>query len=297
MKSLRQATAVLAATVVVGGMTWIGCGDDDDGGGGPQALFSGDVASVSGGSAAAEAPESTYATRMLSWPALAWAQSTCAAPTGNLLFCVDEFCTDVDAAGCDFSQTVSLPDAGPVSVTIRFVDDEDEDGIADDDESDSVLDQDLDVCDGDQISIQDAAINFSGGTTATVSKTIDNCGATTRTPSRTVTSGTPGPTATRTRTRTPGVGTPGAGTPGAGTPGAGTPGPGTPGPGTPGVGTPGAGTPTATRTPTGTPTGPTPTRTPTYAYGTAMTDAPIPSFAFLASLGVIGLLIPKRRKR
>ena len=245
---LRKATAVLAATLAVGGAYWIGCGDDDGDGG---AVFFGDVSSVSAGSAATSAPRPSFAERIFA-PRNAWAQSTCAAPSdGNLLFCVNSVCTIVEG-DCDFSESVAIENGGPVSATLRFVDDADGDGEAGATEDDSVVPQNLLFCDGDQVQIDNASVNFlTGATSATVSKLVDNC------------SGNPS------STNTPGGG--------------------------------GSGTPT--RTPTRTPTGgagsgtPTPTRTPTYAYGAMMNEAPGSAIVFLASLGVIGLLVPKRRRR
>jgi hypothetical protein len=67
------------------------------------------------------------------------------------------------------------------------------------------------------------------------------------------------------------------------------------------TGTPGGPTATPTTgggggTPTvGTPTAGTPT--PTYAYSASLQEAPPTALAFLASLGVIGLLIPTRRRK
>jgi hypothetical protein len=58
---------------------------------------------------------------------------------------------------------------------------------------------------------------------------------------------------------------------------------------------------TPTRTPTGptrTPTtgGPTPTRTPTYSMGASLNQPPSAMLAFLSGAGVIGLLLPTRRR-
>lgn len=55
---------------------------------------------------------------------------------------------------------------------------------------------------------------------------------------------------------------------------------------TPGAGTPTVGTPVATAT-----------QTQTYAYSASLNEAPPTSFAFLASLGVVGLLLPVGRRR
>ena len=225
---LRKATVVLAATLAVGGAYWAGCGDDGNGDGG--AVFFGDVASVSGVSA------------------------TCSAPSGgNLLFCVESVCTIVEG-DCEFSESVGIEGGGPITATLRFVDDDDEDGTADSSETDSIVTQNLTFCDGDQVLIDNAAINFlTGVTSATVSKVVNAC------------DGSGG-----SRTATPGGG--------------------------------GSGTPTPIRTPTspgggGTPGPGTPSATPTYAYGAMMNAAPGTTLVFLASIGVIGLLIPKRRRR
>jgi hypothetical protein len=249
---------VLAAALTVGGAYWAGCGDDGDGDGG--AVFFGDVASVSGSSAARVAPKPSFAERLFSFPRavvsapLAWAQSTCSAPSGgNLLFCVESVCTLVEG-DCEFSESVGIDGGGPITATLRFVDDDDEDGSADSSEADSVVTQNLTFCDGDQVLIDNAAINFlTGVTSAAVSKVVNACdgGGGNRTPTQ------GGGGATPTRTRTPG------------------------GP---------------TNTP-GTPGTPSPSATPTYAYGAMMNDAPSTTLVFLASVGVIGLLIPRRRRR
>ena len=287
---LRATSSILLATLALAGAYWTGCGDDD-GGGEDGAVFFGNVESVTGGTAAISASRS-FAARLFSIPSLAWAQSACTPPSGgDLLFCVDDECTRVDATDCDFRVTVPISGNGPSEATLRFVDDADEDGVADASEAESVVQQNLRFCDGDVIAINDAVINFTTGvTTAEVSKVEDTCPATTptrsRTPATTTTPGTPGPTNT----------------------------PGTPGPtNTPVSGTPGpAGTATRTRTPTPIATQaistPIPTRTPTSivptsvptgpsGYGTAMNQTPAPTLAFLASLGIIGLLAPRRRKR
>jgi hypothetical protein len=232
---VRGASAALAVTLAIGGAFSAGCGDDDDFEG---AFFAGDVSSVSGGSASNRRTRQTFASRWFS-PPLAWAQSSCAAPSGDLLFCVDEHCTHVDADDCHFARVVRIAGGGPTRVVLRFVDDADEDGDADDTESNSIVDQDLEVCSGDQIRIGDAAVDFDGSTTADVSKRVDNCA-----------DGVP------IRTNTPGGATP---------------------------------------TRTVTPGGATPTRTPTY--GMTMNDAPGPMLVFFASLGLIGLLIPRRRQK
>ena len=222
---LRKATVVLAATLAVGGAYWAGCGDDDDGDGG--AVFFGDVASVSGSS------------------------GTCEAPSGvNLLFCVETVCTIVEG-DCQFSESVGIEGGGPITATLRFVDDDDEDGSADSSEADSVVPQNLTFCDGDQVLIDNAAINFlTGSTSAAVSKVVNACpGGGNQTPTQGGGGGTPTPT------RTPGG-------------------------------------------PTNTPGTPSPSATPTtYAYGSPMTAAPSTTLVFLASVGVIGLLIPRRRRR
>ena len=214
----RKASAVLTATLALGGAYWGGCGDDDADG----AFFTGNVSSVSG-------------------------SGGCEAPSGDLLFCVDEHCTRVDD-DCDFSRLVFVEGGGPLFVTLRFVDDANEDGSTDFDEDVSVLDE-ISVCNGDQILVADAEVDFSGTTNASVVKTVDNCGGSS--PTRTRTTGTATPTRTGTGT-----------------------------------------VPTATRTPTGGVT-----VTPTSTYGMAMNDTPLSSFAFFTSVAVIGLLLPRRRRR
>ncbi|MGH7805259.1 MAG: hypothetical protein ACREQJ_13005 [Candidatus Binatia bacterium] len=241
---------MLAATLAVGGAYWAGCGDDDGDGG---AVFFGDVSSVSGSSAAVRESRPSLVASLWSFGVRpAWAQSTCAAPSGgNLLFCVESVCTIVEG-DCEFSESVGIEGGGPITATLRFVDDGDEDGQADSSEADSVVTQSLTFCSGDQVLIDNAAINFlSGITTASVSKVVNAC------------DGGTNPTATQ-----------GAG-----------------------------GTPTPTRTPggptntPGTPGTPSPSATPTYSYGAMMNEAPGQTLVFLASIGVIGLLIPRRRRR
>ena len=244
---LRKATVVLAATLAVGGAYWAGCGDDDDGDGG--AVFFGDVASVSGSSASRVESKPSFVSRFLSVRP-AWAQSTCEAPSGGpLLFCVEDVCTIVEG-DCEFSVSVGIEGGGPVTATLRFVDDDDEDGSADASEADSIVTQSLTFCDGDQVLVDNAAINFlTGVTSAAVSKVVNACaGGGNQTPTQGGGGGTPTPT------RTPGG-------------------------------------------PTNTPGTPSPSATPTYAYGAMMNDAPGTTLVFLASVGVIGLLIPRRRRR
>ena len=261
--SRRTTPAVLMAILLMAGAYWAGCGGDDDNDPSDTATFFGDVAAVTGSSASLGRRESTLASRVLSFPRLAWAQSTCPAPSdGRLLFCVDEFCTTVDQNFCDFRVVAAIEGGGPVSALLRFVDDENEDGELDNTEDDSVVTQNLVFCTGDEVEIADAIVNFATGTTtATVRKVVDNCGipTPTRTPSATNTPGAPTPTlppATATASAAP--------------------------------------TTIPTATGTGSPTG---TATPAYGYGMAMNGTPRLSWAFLASLGVIGLLVPRRRKR
>lgn len=237
----RKASAVLTATLALGGVYWAGCGDDDDDG----AFFAGDVSSVVGGSAAVERERPSLFAYL--GPALAHAQSSCAAPTGDLLFCVDFSCTRV-GDDCEFARLVFVEGGGPLTVTLRFVDDANEDGTVDFDEDDSIVEE-IAVCNGDQVLVADAAIDFSGTTSASIVKTVDNC-----------------PGANPLRTRTPVNASP------------------TPTP------TTGGALPTATPT---TPGGATPTST----YGVAMNDTPLSSFAFFASVAVVGLLLPRRRRR
>jgi hypothetical protein len=258
----RKASAVLTATLALGGAYWGGCGDDDDDG----AFFAGNVSSVTGGSTAAVGPSrpSVFARLGRPFVSIAHAQSTCEAPNGDLLFCVDERCTRVDD-DCEFSRLVFVEGGGPLFVTLSFVDDANGDGSTDFDEAVSIVDE-ISICNGDQILVADAAVNFSGTTTASVVKTVDNCSGTS--PTRTGTVGT----ATPTRTGTIGTGTP--------------------------TSTPTGTVPTVTATSTGgataTPTAGTPTPTST---GSTMNDTPFPSFAFFASVAVIGLLLPRRRRR
>ena len=288
----RTTPAVLLAVLLMAGAYWAGCGGDDDNDPSDTATFFGDVAAVTGSSASLER-RTTLASRWL-LPRLAWAQSTCPAPSdGRLLFCVDEFCTTVDQDFCDFRVVAVIEGGGPVSAVLRFVDDENEDGEFDDAEDDSVVTQNLVFCTGDEVEIADAIVNFATGiTTANVRKVVDNCGASTPTPTRT--GGTPAPTntpgaPTPTRTLPPATATAGA------------------------IATAtaraiatatalAAATATSSAAPTTIPTAtgtgsPTGTATPAYGYGVAMNATPRLSWAFLASLGVIGLLIPRRKRR
>ena len=260
----RKASAVLTATLALGGAYWGGCGDDDDDG----AFFAGNVSSVTGGSTAAVVPSRPGFFAFLGRPlvSIAYAQTTCEAPSGDLLFCVDEHCTRVDD-DCEFSRLVFVEGGGPLVVSLRFVDDANGDGSTDFDEAVSIVDA-ISICNGDQILVADAAVDFAGTTTATVVKTVDNCDGSS--PTRTGTIGT----ATPTRTPSGTVPTATATSTGGAT------------------ATPTAGTPTPTST-GGTPASPTSTST----YGVAMNDTPLSSFAFFASVAVIGLLLPRRRRR
>ena len=141
---------------------------------------------------------------------------------------------------------------------LRFIDDVNDNGEPDSGEAASTVAQSLIFCNGDQVSITDAVVNFTtGATAATVRKTVDRC--------TTAPTATPSGSRTPTRTGTPGTPTPTR------------------------TGTP------ATPTPTGT-LSPTPTGT-VYVAAAPLNEPPTSLLAFLFSAGAVGLLIPRRRRR
>jgi hypothetical protein len=177
---------------------WMGCGGSDTQN---DTRFSGDVSTVLA-ARESKSPRS-FAFHMPQIPASAFA--ACAAPgTGaQLLFCVKtstfQVCVPV-AGDCTFDLRTGLEqDRQPV--LMQFVDDTNANGSPDTGEKVSTVAQSLLYCNGDQVTITGAAINFtSGATTATVRKTVDRCTAAPTSTAR--------PSGTRTATPIGGVGTP-----------------------------------------------------------------------------------------
>jgi len=252
---------VVVIGVMGAAVYWTGCGDDEK-----QTRFSGNVSSVQPTTVAARsARDGGFAFHLPQIPARAFAQGTCVAPGAGatLLFCVKtstfEVCEPVNHADCTFTLITGL-EQERLPVQLRFIDDANDNGSPDSGEAVSTVAQSLVYCNGDQVSIADAAVDFTTGVTiATVSKTVDRCtGAPTATP---VGSTTP------TRTGTPGTPTPTT------------------------TGTPATPTPTGTLTPS-----PTGTGSP-YASAAPLHEPPSSMLAFLFSGGVVALLIPRRRRR
>jgi len=209
---MRTRLWIVAVIAMAGGAVyWAGCGDDEK-----QTTFAGNVSSVSGASAALRRPErSTFAFHLPQIPAQAFAQGTCAVPgSADLLFCVKtsnfEVCEPVNQGDCKFTLITGL-EQDRLPAVLRFVDDTNQSGAPDSGEGSSTVTQSLLYCNGDVVSIANAAVNFTTGvTTATVTKTVDRCtnavatqtprpagtGTPTRTPTRTGTPATPTPTGT-----------------------------------------------------------------------------------------------------
>lgn len=257
-KALPTPVAVIA--IVITSLGWLGCGGD---GGGSGATFKGNVAAVSPAQARLAAPSQTWLarTRFLLLPE-AVAQSSC--PAAHVLICVDNgartICRPVGSGDCDFSLSINAKDDF-ASGQISFVNDANDDGNRDAGETRAFLVNPVGrVCNGSVITINDVAIDFSSpvAIAASIEKDPDTCPE--ATPARTRTST---PTAT-TRTPTMVGGTP-TRTP-----------------------TPVGGAPTATRTRTRTPT--------PYGYGASLNQPPSSMFAFLSGVGVLGLLLPFRRR-
>jgi len=260
--------ALVLVTMVAVAVYW-SCGSDNGNG----ANFSGNVSSVQPTTTAARETQSRgFAFRLPDIASRAFAQASCAAPhasgaSATLLFCVTsttfEVCLPVDG-DCKFDLSAVL-EGTPTSLKLSFIDDTNNNIAHDPSEASSTVQQSLSYCNGDQVSVEDAVVNFTSGvTTAHVFKTFDGCTNAPGTPTRT---GSPA-TQTRTPTRT---GTPATPTP---------------------TGTPPTPTPTPTRT--GTPASPTPTAT--YSAGASLHESPSSRLAFLFSAGAAGLLLPRRRR-
>jgi len=251
---------VTVITVMGAALYWTGCGDDE-----LQTTFEGNVSSVQPTTIAARSVrDGGFAFHLPQIPARAFAQGTCVAPGAGatLLFCVKtstfEVCEPVSEGDCTFTLITGL-EQERLPLLLRFVDDVNDNGAPDSGEAVSTVTQSLTYCNGDQVSIGNAAVNFTTGvTTATVRKTFDRCTNTT------APTATPAGSRTPTRTGTPGTPTPTR------------------------TGTP------ATPTPTGTLT-PTPTGT-AYVAAAPLQDPPTSMLAFLVSAGAVGLLIPRRRR-
>jgi hypothetical protein len=197
---MRTRFWVVAALALFGAAAyWTGCGSDN----GETTRFSGDVSSVL---AQRETVHRSFALHMPEIPASAYA--ACAAPGAGatLLFCVDtgtfRVCGPV-GADCTFDLSTGLEQERK-PVTLEFVDDTNSNGSPDSGEATSTVAQSLLYCNGDQVTITGADVNFTSGvTTATVRKTVDRC---TGAPTSTATHA--GGTATPTRTGTPATPTP-----------------------------------------------------------------------------------------
>jgi len=202
---MRTRFWLVAALALFGAAAyWTGCGSNDNG---DTTRFSGDVASVL---AERESVHRSFALHMPAIPAAAYA--ACAAPGADatLLFCVKttsfQVCVPV-GGDCTFDLNTGL-EQDRQAVTLQFVDDTNSNGSPDTSEPVSTVAQSLTYCNGDQVTITGANVNFTSGvTTATVRKTTDRCtNAATSTPTRSgsatpTRTGTP-PTATPTRTPT-----------------------------------------------------------------------------------------------
>jgi hypothetical protein len=260
---MRSRVWIVAVIGVMGAAVyWTGCGDDEK-----QTRFSGNVSSVQPTTVAARsAGDAGFAFHLPQIPARAFAQGTCVAPGAGaaLLFCVKtstfEVCEPVNQTDCTFTLITGLEN-DRLPLLLRFIDDTNDNGDPDSGEAASTVAQSLLYCNGDQVSITDAVVNFTtGATTATVSKTVDRC--------TTAPTATPSGSRTPTRTGTPGTPTPTR------------------------TGTPA--TPTPTRT--GTPATPTPTGT-IYVAAAPLNAPPTTLLAFLFSAGAVGLLLIPRRRR
>ena len=200
---MRTRFWLVAALALFGAAAyWTGCGSNDSG---DTTRFSGDVSSVL---AQRESVHRSFALHMPAIPAAAYA--ACAAPGADatLLFCVKttsfQVCVPV-GGDCTFDLNTGLEQERQ-AVTLQFVDDTNSNGSPDTGEAVSTVQQSLTYCNGDQVTITGANVNFTSGvTTATVRKTTDRCtNAATSTPTRTGTVAT----ATPTRTGTPPTATP-----------------------------------------------------------------------------------------
>jgi hypothetical protein len=274
------------ALVALAGLTatvYWSCGGDNENG----ASFSGDVSSVSSASLPVRDTRSRgLAFRLPGMPSSAHAACLAPGASARLIFCIRsgafEVCQPVDPDSCTFGLNAVLED-DPIPLVLTFVDDANANVQRERSEDVSTVQQDLVYCNGDQVEITNAVVNFgSGTTTASISKKVDRCRNVTRTP------GTPIPT----RTGTPPSPTPTrTGTPPSPTPTR--------------TGTPPSPTPTRTGTPpsptptrTATPPSPTPPLTPTtYSGTTSLNQSPSSMLAFLFSAGAVGLLLPRRRRR
>jgi hypothetical protein len=199
---------LIAIAMLVGSTYWVGCGGDEN-----TTNFSGNVSSVSPALAALPPQkDSRFAIHWLKLQSEAYAQGACGTG-GRLLFCIQtstlSACDRVDA-GCTFEIETAI-ERDRDTVTMTFVDDTNGNRVGDTGEAKSTVAQSMRYCNGDQVVIANADVNFTTGfTTASVTKRVDRCTGlvATQTPRGTVTparTNTPNgsPTATRTGTLSP----------------------------------------------------------------------------------------------
>jgi len=257
------AGAVLTACIL-----WSGCGGDD--GQSNSATISGNVSSVNPPQARLEQGSHRWLARLDRWVVgEAIAQSSC--PALHLLVCASNgidptVCAPVDSTDCTFA--ISLDTLGDFSGGgVSFGNDTNQNGQFATGEQFAILTNPLvPLCNGTVAHLNNVAIDFSAltATAASVVKDPDTC------------AGTPTATARATATTKP-TKQPTSSTPVA-------------------TNTPlggGIGTPTATGTQNTTPT----TTGTVYAQATSLNRPPSNMLALLSGAGVVGLLLPRRRRK
>jgi len=283
---MRKTRVILLSGVgamIVAGALWSGCGDDDHGSGG--ATITGNIAAVNPPQARREGLSHRWLARLDSLVVgEAIAQSTC--PARHTFICATNgrdpiACEPVDSTDCRFSITLDplgdFSDGG-----VSFFDDANQNGTFDQGELFAILTNQLvPLCEGTVATLNDVSANFSTltATAASVVKSPDTCAGTPTATAKATATVTGTPSATSTPTRAPATQTAAAAKTQTAAPGA--------------TQTAAAGATQTAAAKTGTPT-----TTPTsYPYGASLNNPPSNWLALASGLGIVGLLIPRRRRR
>jgi len=287
----------------IAGMLWSGCGDDDHHGSN-TATINGNVSAVNPAQARREESSRRWLARLDSLlVGEAIAQATC--PARHTRICASNgvdpiICAPVDPTDCTF--TLSIDTLGDFSQgTVSFFDDVNQNGVFDQGELFAILTNQLvPLCNGTTVTLNDVSANFAAltATAASVVKNPDTCAGTptataraTSTPNATSTAAPATRTAAAAKTRTAAVPTQTAGAIQTQTAGPGAT-------QTAAAGATQTAAAGATQTAAAQGTG-TPTQTPTggYGYGVSLNDPPPSWLALLSGLGIVGLLVPRRRRK
>jgi hypothetical protein len=294
MRKMRKMPAILLSgvgAILVAGTLWSGCGGDDHHGSN-TATIKGNISSVNPPEARLDGASHRWLARLDSLlVGEAIAQASC--PALHVQICASNgsdpiICQPVDPTDCSF--TLEIDTRGDFSSgTVSFFDDANQNGAFDQGELFAILTNQLvPLCNGTVVTLNDVSANFAAltATAASVVKDPDTCAGTpTATPRATATNAATS-TPSSTPTHAPATRTAIAAATQTAAPGATQ----TAVAGATQTVVVGATQTAAAQTPTVTPTG-------GYGYGASLHEPPSSWLALASGLGLVGLLVPRRRRR